>query len=146
MVIYVRKMLHSILQPFEVWLWSCAHAHHIKTKQTVIGSFILLSSVSSCLSGWFLVINIYCHCLAQDYRWNMNIMHMIQPNSTGPTSLSILGELFLIIGVIYLPCKGRTFPVWTIMLSCRTSWGALFRKVSSNLSMLMSAFANIVRQ
>lgn len=50
---YVRKMLHSILLLFEVWLWSCAHKHHIKTKQTVIDSFIFLSSISYIfLSKW----------------------------------------------------------------------------------------------
>lgn len=34
----------------------------------------------------------------------------------------------------------------TMMLSCSTSWGALFRKVSSSRSMLMSALSNIMRQ
>lgn len=45
-----------------------------------------------------------------------------------------------------LPCSASMSFCCTMMLSCSTSCGALFRKVSSSRSMLISAFSNIILQ
>lgn len=46
----------------------------------------------------------------------------------------------------HLHCSVSARFSWIMMESCRTSWGADSRKVSSSLSMLTSAYSNIMAQ
>lgn len=62
------------------------------------------------------------------------------------TPLSGFLAVQLMWPVLYLHCRVSARFSWIMMQSCRTSWGADSRKVSSSRSMFTSAYSNIMAQ